>query len=198
MNIYVDYDDCLCETARSFSKLVYDMFQKDVPYEDMHYFNLQKSFQLTDEEYEQLLVRGHEPDVLLSYEETPGAADVINEWARQGHQVSIITGRPFDSFEPSRLWLDRHGFADIKLYCLDKYGREQRFGESTFSLQLEDYMKLQFDFAIEDSPSAFRFFDHLPKLQVLVFDRPWNRAEKLPGVNYRRCFDWEGIRSIVS
>ncbi len=197
MNIYVDFDDCLCETARAFSKLVYDMFEIDVPYEDMHYFNLQKSFLLNDEQYAQLLVKGHEADELLSYEETPGAAAVINEWVRKGHQVSIITGRPFNAFEPSRQWLDTHGFADIKLYCLDKYGREQKMKDSGFSLELEDYLQMKFDYAIEDSPSAFRFFDHLPDLNVLVFDRPWNRRAELPTANYRRCLGWDEIRAIV-
>ena len=197
MNIYVDYDDCLCETGRSFSHLVYDMFRIDVPYEKMRYFNLQKSFDLDDEQYALLLERGHEPDVLLSYEETPGASAVINEWLKQGHNVSIITGRPFNSFEPSRIWLDRHGFEDVNLYCLNKYGREQQFKDSEFSLELEDYLEMEFDFAIEDSPSAFRLFDHLPDIKVLVFDRPWNRAEKFENVNYRRCVDWENIRKIV-
>ena len=29
MHIYVDFDDCLCETARAFSKLAPEMFNKD-------------------------------------------------------------------------------------------------------------------------------------------------------------------------
>ena len=51
MNIYVDFDDCLCETARDFSKLVKELFGKDIPYERIEQFDLQKSFALTDEEY---------------------------------------------------------------------------------------------------------------------------------------------------
>ena len=196
-DIYVDYDDCLCETGRSFSDLVYEMFKIVVPYEKMQYFNLQKSFDLDDEQYEDLLERGHEPEILLSYEETPGASSVINEWLNQGHDVSIITGRPFKTYEPSRIWLDRHGLESVKLYCLDKYGREQKMKDSGYSLELEDYLKMRFDFAIEDSPSAFRFFEHLPDLKVLVFDRPWNRTERLASTNYRRCADWESIREIV-
>ena len=31
MNIYIDFDDCLCETARHFEGLVKDLFDKDVP-----------------------------------------------------------------------------------------------------------------------------------------------------------------------
>ena len=54
MNIYVDFDDCLCETGRAFSGLAYDLFGKDIPYEEMRYFNLQKAFELTDEQYEDI------------------------------------------------------------------------------------------------------------------------------------------------
>ena len=198
MNIYVDYDDCLCETGRHFSYLVRDMFGIDVPYEKMKFFNLQKSFDLDDDQYDELLIRGHDPDILLSYEETPGAAQVINGWVKNGHNVSIITGRPFVSYEASRQWLDLHGYKDIRLYCLNKYGDEQSIRGGGYSLELKDYYKMEFDLAIEDSPLAFKFFDHLPDLKVMVYDRPWNKETGFPGDNYFRCFDWESIREKAS
>ena len=198
MKIYVDYDDCLCETARNFSDLAVEMFGKNVPYEKIRYFELDKSFDLNEEQFVQFMSKGHEPDVLLSYEETPGASEVINEWLSQGHDVSIITGRPFSSYEPSRQWLDRHGLKDVKLYCLNKYGRDGFIKDSDFSLELEDYYRMKFDVAVEDSPKAFRFFDHLPDLKVMVYDRPWNRECGLPGDNYTRCAGWELIRQNVA
>lgn len=195
MKIYVDFDDCLCETARYFSKLALEMFDIDVPYEKMRYFNLQKAFDLNDKQYEQLLVKGHEPDVLMAFTETSGASKVVNEWLDDGHEVSIITGRPFNSYEPSRAWLDSHGLKNVKMYCLDKYGREDLIKDSSYSLKLDDYYKMKFDYAVEDSPSAFRFFDHMPELKIMVFDRPWNRDADLPSENYIRCPDWESIRN---
>ena len=93
MKIYVDYDDCLCETAKAFTGIASRLFGKNVPYEEVRFFNLQDSFKLNDEEYEQLMIEGHRPQVLLSYEETPGAADTINGWIDSGHEVYIITGR---------------------------------------------------------------------------------------------------------
>lgn len=194
MNIYVDFDDCLCESGKFFSGLVSEMFGLDVPYEKMRYFNLQQAFGLTDEQYRQLLVKGHEPERLLSYEETPGASDVINEWIRKGYDVSIITGRPYSSYEASRLWLDRHGMRDARMLIMDKYGRETAARKEDYILDPEDYYRMKFDYAVEDSPSAFRFFDHLPHLKVLVFDRPWNRTAELPD-NYTRCLGWEEIRA---
>ena len=162
MKIYVDYDDCLCETARSFSRLAVEMFGKHVPYEKIRYFDLDKSFDLDDDQFQRFMIKGHDPEVLLSYEETPGASATINELISQGHEVSIITGRPFSAYEPSREWLDKHGLKDVRLYCLNKYGRDTSFYNTDFSLELEDYYKMKFDFAVEDSPKAFKFFDRLP------------------------------------
>ena len=77
MRIYVDFDDCLCETGRAFSKLVLEMFNKHVPYDQIHYFELDRSFDLDAEQYERFMLRAHEPEILLSYDATPGAAETI-------------------------------------------------------------------------------------------------------------------------
>ena len=197
MKIYVDYDDCLCETARHFSQLVDELFGVVVPYENIRYFDLQKSFSLSEEQYEYMMIEGHKPEVLMSYDETPGAVKVVNGWIDDGHEVSVITGRPYSAYEPSRIWLDHHGIDRVKLFCLNKYGRDAFIKDSEFSLEIEDYKRMHFDYAVEDSPAAFRFFDHLPALKVLVYDRPWNQECEFPGENYNRCFDWESIRKIV-
>ena len=197
MKIYVDFDDCLCETARHFSGLVKEMFGKDVPYENMKDFNLQKTFSLTDAQFEEMMIKAHSPEVLLSYEETPGAIETVNSWINEGHDVSVITGRPGSAYEPSREWLDRHDLKRVRLYCLNKYGRDSFIKNSDFSLEVKDYYRMRFDYAIEDSPSAFRFFEHLPELSVMVYDRPWNRECEFPGDNYQRCFDWDTIGNMV-
>lgn len=193
MKIYVDFDDCLCETARHFSGLIKRMFEMDIPYDKILFFDLKKAFALTDEQYDSMMIEAHKPEALLSYEETPGAAACVNSWIDSGYDVSVITGRPYSAFEPSRQWLDEHGLERVKLYCLDKYGRDNFIKNSTFSLEIEDYYRMHFDYAVEDSPTAFKFFEHLPDLKVMVYDRPWNRDCELPGPNYTRCFDWETI-----
>jgi uncharacterized HAD superfamily protein len=197
MKIYIDFDDCLCETAKHFCSLVEELFDKKVPYEDVKYFDLKRSYDLTDEQYEKMMLLGHTPEALLELEETPGASKTINSWLDESHEVSIITGRPSSAYEASRKWLDQHGLERVKLYCLNKYGRDSFIKNSDFNLELEDYYKMHFDYAIEDSPLAFKFFEHLPELKVLVYDRPWNHEAELPGEGFRRCFDWETIKGIV-
>ena len=46
-----------------------------------------------------MMKAGHIPENLLDYEETPGASEVINKWVDEGHEVFVVTGRPFDSYE---------------------------------------------------------------------------------------------------
>ena len=193
MNIYVDFDDCLCETAKNFTGLIKRLFDLDIPYENIEFFDLQKSFGLTEEQYEKMMIEAHLPEVLLSYEKTSGCAEVINRWIDVGHEVFVITGRPYSAYEPSRQWLDNHNLSRAKLYCLNKYGRDSFIKNSGFSLELEDYRKMHFDYAIEDSPAAFKHFEHLPDLKVLVFDRPWNRKCDFPNENYTRVASWQEV-----
>lgn len=218
MNIYIDFDDCLCETARYFVKLVKDMYDKSVPYEDIRFFELQKSFDLTESQYEEMMIAAHKPEALLSFKETVGAVDTVNGWLDKGHNVSVITGRPSIAYDASREWLDVHGLKRVKLYCLNKYGRDSFIKnslsrqsrecppalrhkknpqDSHLNLELEDYYKMSFDYAIEDSPAAFKFFGHMKDIKVMVIDRPWNKGCEFPNGNYKRCYDWNTIREII-
>ena len=171
MKIYIDFDDVLCETAKNFTKIAKELFGKDVPYSEVQFFNLKKTFDLNDEQYEELMRVGHLPEQLLNYEETPGASQTINKWVDEGHEVSIITGRPFDSYEPSRRWLDEHGLERVLLYCVDKYGREKFEQTYSFNMTLEQLYSMTFDFAIEDSPAAFEHVMHFEGCKVAVFNR---------------------------
>ena len=67
MKIYVDFDDCLCETARAFTLIAERLFRKKVPYEEVRFFNLKTSFDLTDEEYEKMMIEGHLPEIPLCH-----------------------------------------------------------------------------------------------------------------------------------
>ena len=197
MKIYIDFDDVICETALYFTKIAGEMFGIDVPYRQVQFFNLQKSFNLSDEQYDELMKAGHIPDNLLSYEETTGASETINKWVDEGHEVFVITGRPFDAYKPSRQWLDEHNLERIPLYCVDKYGREMFKQDYTYNMTLEQLYCMTFDFAVEDSPAAFEHVMHFDKCKVAVFDRPWNRQAELPDDRFVRCSGWQEIDRLL-
>ena len=193
MNIYIDFDDVISETARYFTKLAKELFNIEVPYREFQFFNLQKTFSLTDEQYDELMRVGHLTENLLAYEEAPGASQTINKWIDEGHKVSIVTGRPFSAYDASREWLDRHELKRVDLFCVDKYGRENFNTGSTFNLTLEQLYSMNFEFAIEDSPSAFEHVTHFENCKVAVYDRPWNRTAAFPNDNFLRCSTWDEI-----
>lgn len=196
MKIYIDFDDVICETGRYFSKLAKELFGIDLPYSQVQFFNLKKAFDLNDEQYDELLTVGHLPEHLLSFEEVLGASETINKWIDAGNEVFVITGRPFDSYEPSRKWLDDHGLNRVPLFCVDKYGRESFNQNCTYSLTLKELYNMTFDLAIEDSPAAFEHVLHFDKCKIAVFNRPWNVQVDLPSENFVRCNNWEEIEKL--
>ena len=105
MKVYIDFDDVLCETAKHFTKLAKELFGIDVPYREVQFFNLKKTFDLSDEQYEEMMIAGHLPENLLNYEETTGAADTIIKGIRYFEKTdvdTIIIGRGGGSIED--LW----------------------------------------------------------------------------------------------
>lgn len=197
MRIYIDFDDVICETAVFFTKLARELFGIDLPYSQVQFFNLQKTFDLSDEQYDELMIAGHIPENLLSYAETPGASETINRWIDEGHDVKVITGRPFEAYGPSREWLDNHGLNRVPLFCVDKYGRESFNMDSSYSMTLAELYDMTFDFAIEDSPAAFEHVMHFDNCKVAVFNRPWNIKEPLPNSNFSRCEGWAGVQDYL-
>ena len=197
MKIYIDFDDVICETAKNFTVLAGRLFGIGLPYREVRFFDLQKAFGISREQYERLMEEGHKSETLLSYRETPGASRVINKWIDEGHEVSVITGRPFDVYEPSRLWLDGHGLSRAPLFFVDKYGRGNARKDFPFGMTLEELYRLSFDIAVEDSPAAFGHLLHFEACRVAVFDRPWNREAEFPSDRFVRCKNWAGIEKTV-
>lgn len=196
MKIYIDFDDVICETAKHFTLLAEELFGIVVPYKEVQFFNLQKSFDLDERQYDELMKAGHLPENLLAYEETEGASAIINKWVDEGHDVFVITGRPFDAYEPSRKWLDEHKLERVPLFCVDKYGREIFNQNCSYNLTLEKLYDMEFDFAIEDSPAAFEHVAHFDRCKIAVFDRPWNKQADFPNDMFVRAVDWNEIDRI--
>ena len=179
MNIYVDFDDVLCETARNLSGLCARLFGRPVvPYEDIRAFNLRESFHLTDAEHSALMLAAHTGAEILAYEPTPGAAETLRAWQAAGLATTIVTGRPPSTRAAATEWLRKNNFPELPIIFLDKYNRHTKFpDETTPPLTLEEFDKLHFDIAIEDAPAAVELLlQRRPDCRVIVFARPWNSS----------------------
>ena len=194
MKVYVDFDDVICETARDLSALALRLYGIRVPYLAIRAFDLHEAFGLDDAQYLRLMAEAHSREFVLGYAETPGAAATLNKWVDEGHEVEIVTGRPFITAAASREWLDAHGLSRLPIIHVDKYGREPPAAPGApRALTLEEFAVRQYDFAVEDSPAALAHLAKMGSCLTAVFSRPWNVGTPLPTDAFVRCANWTEV-----
>lgn len=172
--IYVDMDDVLCETARSFVTVIEREFGKQISYEQITDFNVERACGLNSQQRAKLFEVVHRPEELLNMAPVEGAAEVLQQWAAAGYEIAIVTGRPPDASEPSVAWLVRYEIPYHSFTVVDKYGRFET--ENTVGIRLVELAKRRFAWAVEDSPKMAQFLVQEMGVPVALLDRPWNRG----------------------
>jgi uncharacterized HAD superfamily protein len=190
MNIYIDMDDVLCDTAGAYAELLAREFGRTVAFEDIFSFNLQKSFGLSDEEYRRLFERGHEPDFIAGLRPLDGMLPVLDSWQNRGHRISVVTGRHTSAWSQSLKWLEQHKVPYHSFIVVDKYDRSDT--DHSVAISLEELTTIGFDIGIEDSTKMADFISSRMRMPLLLFDRPWNKKyEAAPQMT--RCCGWEEV-----
>lgn len=198
MRIYIDFDDVLCETARHLSDMARDLFARNVPYEAISVFNLKEAFALSDREIEDLMEQAHVAEFLEHLAPAPGGLEAVRALEARGHELAIVTGRPATSHDGSCAWLRKHGLAHLDVIYLDKYGRAPARPPSGApqTLSRDEFEKLHFDVAIDDSPTALDLLAHRTDCTVIVYNRPWNR-QYAASPAMRRTDSWPEIVDLI-
>lgn len=187
--IYVDFDDVLCQTARGFVALLAREFGREVAFDDIVDFDLAVSFGLGPADLERFLALAHEPDVLMAMDPIAGAIETLRRWRSGGEEIAIVTGRPPDSEEVSRCWLEHHSVPYDSLLFVDKYDR----GGDDGAVPLAALEPGCYRFAVEDSLSTARFLGAELELAVFLLDRPWNRVAAAEPAGVTRCSGWHDV-----
>jgi len=195
--IYIDFDDVLCETARALSAVVGRRFGKHVPFEKIHFFDLQRSFGLTEEETAYLLAAFHDVELLASLQPVPGAVEGVRSWHTADRGVWIVTGRPPGTYEASRSWLTRHGVPFDRLIMVDKYSRNHPPEVGVPIMSMEEVYAEEFALVVEDSLDVAGCLLRNTEVPVALLDRPWNTDkmdldEETLG-RLSRCRDWSDL-----
>jgi uncharacterized protein len=193
-HVYVDVDDVLTDSAGTYLRIVAREFGKEATLSDMVTFDLQRSFGLSEKEYDHLVEVAHRPDEILAMAPSPGALETLALWAEQGHSVHIVTGRLTSTVETSQQWLKDHNVAYESFTIVDKYRRPEM--DPDIALPLSDLQKMSFTLAVEDSASMATYLADKLATPVALVDRPWNRSAKVNG-KITRCHDWDQIRATL-
>jgi len=198
--VYVDFDDVLCETAQAFLDIVEREFGRRYAFEDIRFFNLEKSFELNREEYDYLMGLIHDPQVLRVMEPMQGVEGVLKTWSREGVQIAIVTGRPPETEPVCHEWLEQRGFPYDHLLFVDKYGRASSQEVDVEVVVPQTLKGMGFSMAVEDAPAMIEFLIGETDIPLAVLDRPWNQSLDLSGAGRQvvRCKDWFAVAEAFS
>ena len=197
MRIYIDFDDVLCETARGLSELAGQMFGRQVPFECIHEFDLQISFQLNRDQYLDLMEAAHEPEFLLNRPALPGCVAVVQGWLAKGYVVEVVTGRPSSTHQVSHCWLEQQGLGMLPVLYVDKYNRNHSTPlDAPPALSMPELLQQHFDLVVDDSPMVLDVLRTRAAGRTVVFDRPWNRTYDCPGGRVMRCCGWTEVAAV--
>ena len=191
--IYVDIDDVLADTSSSLIHIAEKEFHKKVPFEELTSFDLKKSFDLTQGEYEYFLDLAHQPDEILSMEPIQEAIQALKQWMASGYEISIVTGRPTSTYDTTLAWLAHNHVPYHHFYMVNKYARPGM--DETIALPMQAFSEMKFQFAVEDSYDMAVYLAHSMDTRVLLYDRPWNRSTN-HNRKIKRFRSWEELKRL--
>lgn len=200
--IYIDFDDVLCETARLLLEVSNNEFGRNLLFEEIHSFNIGETFELTEQEVAHVLAIMHKPENLLSIAPIELAAETINNWAEQGYEIDIVTGRPPFSEAASRDWLEKYNIQYSDLIFVNKYSNTKNgngFRHHNDALTLDELKNCHYDLAIDDSSFMLQFLFDETEMDIAIFHRPWNAKLELPANTHptrkiKRCQSWQELK----
>jgi len=193
--IYVDLDDVLAATVKAFIAIVKQEFGKTVVNEQITDFDLKKSFDLSQQEYDHLFDMAHRPEEILKMDTITGAVDVLSAWSKKGHPIAIVTGRLTSTYDSSLEWLAKHQVPYDSFTIVDKYNRPNM--DPDIAITLDQLSKMEFSLAVEDSAAMATFLSNDMNTSVALLDRPWNRKIRL-NTNVNRYSAWEDLKNSES
>jgi uncharacterized HAD superfamily protein len=197
--IYVDLDDVLAETGKTFLEVLERDFGKRMEFEQIHDYDLGRSLGLDRQQLAEFMQAVHRPEVLAAIPPLAGAIEAVSDWMVRGYQVEVVTGRPRQTEEVSRAWLEGVDLGSHELTFVDKYAWEEDLFRSTTGVPLGALADQDYCLAVEDSAEVARRLADLLDAPIVLLDRPWNRNGPEPSQagadRIVRCHDWNEIRS---
>lgn len=192
--VYIDFDDVLCHTIETLIDELERLHGRRVSRDDVLAFDLLEPFGLSEAELTRFMDRAHEPEVLGAMTAKTDMQATLQDWAKRGHELHVVTGRPAMCSDASQTWLDDHELAIASVQFVDKYGRE---AAGSGAISLEVLAGQRFDLVVEDSLSMAIFAVEQWDVPIVLMDQPWNRdvdgVDPRVAAKFVRCHDWAEV-----
>jgi len=195
--IYVDLDDVLAETGRTFLEVLESEFGKQVDWDEIHDYDLGVSLGMDEEVLTEFMHAVHRPEVLASVMPIPGSLEALESWIDQGYEIEVVTGRPIATEEITRKWLKDKEMPYHSLIHVDKYAWEEELLGTSAGVPLVHLAGNGYCLVVEDSAEVAIHLTEILEAPVAVLDRPWNRRklDEYANLDGRivRCKSWQEI-----
>lgn len=188
MRIGIDVDDVVTESLPTYLKAFGDFFGHSVRIEDAAWEIFRAYPQISDADLAEFFRALEAADFLRTRPVYPEAARAIARLAAAGHQLVVVTGRLTEHIEHTRQILHEAGILDHFEELV------HRDAERATEYKPRIVRERRLDVLIEDEHHVAAAVAAIP-VPVLLFDRPWNRAEPPAGVT--RVTTWNEILAWV-
>lgn len=186
MRIGFDIDDTLIQLRKHAFQLFKKKFNKEVDDEIFPTINtveIYAPFELTNEDGYKYWDE-FRPE--LYFTDCPAyehAIEVLNELAKEGHDIFYITARPKKYKEQTMEWVKQMGFpvVDEQFYC----------GMADHE-KVEIIKDLHLDIYIDDKPNVLDTLTDL-STHLIVFNQPYNQE-----VSYTRLYKWDEFVTLIN
>ncbi len=193
--IFVDMDDVISETTRTYPKLVRREFGIDATYEGIADFDLARSFGLSHDQLAHLFRVVHREELLMGFSPVPGVRRTLEAWQDAEYPIAVVTGRPPETRDLSLAWLEENNIPFDSFDICDKYGRHHA-SQGPF-ITLKEIQSRPFSLAVEDSLSMTTFLCETMQVPTFLYNRPWNQNGNAAPA-YTRCASWQEISDKAS
>ncbi|MSX02172.1 MAG: hypothetical protein F2813_03315 [Actinobacteria bacterium] len=174
MRIAIDIDSTLHHYWEQLAEVVRRRYGVELPYEMQKTWGIR---QLENEQIAETIAETHSEEWISAAEPYPGAVEVVNGWARDGHFIHITSHRDVAAAAPTERWLDSIGLQYDELYCsYDKITRCRELG---------------IDLLVDDSPVNLQSALSEGILGATIL-HPWN-AEVCNSASITSADDWAGL-----
>lgn len=181
MRIGVDIDGVLADSLPLWVKELNNFFNKSVPVEEFHLYDIRKTYDIKPGEIERFIeLKGKY--LMSEPPPVPGAPRYLRK-IKQHHEVYIITARDERYRRETSRWLKKHGLPYDELLLLGSHEKKEICLEKNLHVMVEDTLEIGKKISSAGVP-------------VLLMDAPYNQGA-LPVLVYRKR-SWEEIYQAIA
>lgn len=181
--IGVDIDGVLADSDVLFREHLEQIFHKPFRQEDIYCFDIQKCFNLTDEQFSlfwDTFTREHKWEKI---QPVLGARRVLKQLPQE--EIMLMTARPAELKEATEYWLRKNKIPYAQLLFME--GKSKRDDVVSRGIKLDYFVEDRFEFGKDLADLG---------IKVLLLNYPWN-VQYGSYANVMRVNNWEEIGRII-